>query len=331
MPCIRYEDHNFRPETLTIIDQAIAICEEWKAQGFDLTLRQLYYQFVARDLIPNNQRSYDRLGKIVNDARMAGLLDWDYIVDRTRNLRALAHWNDPTDILEGVAEQYRNDKWANQKVRIEAWIEKDALVGILQSACRPMDVPYFSCRGYTSQSEVWGAAQRLRGYIEEGKDVVILHLGDHDPSGVDMTRDVRERLNLFIATDLFQGNGNLPPMSRREALSIVRKHLIIERVSLNMDQVEQYNPPPNPAKYTDARYAKYVEMYGRHCWELDALSPNVLVDLIQNRIKFYRDDDRWEADLAKEKKDKERLKKVSQRWPDVAKLMAFMDKREKAA
>src|SRR5205085_3197993 len=126
------------------------IIAEYDQQGFDLTLRQLYYQFVSRDLLSNRQSEYDRLGCIVNDARLAGLIDWNAITDRTRNLRSLAHWDEPTDIIRACASQYRIDKWARQPCRVECWIEKDALVGVIAGICEELDIPYFSCRGYNS-------------------------------------------------------------------------------------------------------------------------------------------------------------------------------------
>src|SRR5215467_8357308 len=162
------------------------------------------YQFVSRDPLPNRQSEYKRLGDIINDARLAGLVDWGAIVDRTRNIRALSHWSDPAAIVEAAANRFAVDKWADQPRRVEVWIEKDALVGVFEPVCDELDVPLFSCRGYTSQSEVWGAAQRLERYLMAGQEVVILHFGDHDPSGLDMTRDIRERLRLFLRHDFVQ-------------------------------------------------------------------------------------------------------------------------------
>lgn len=178
MSQIAYIDKNFSDGSLEIIARANVICADYQAQGFDLTLRQLYYQFVSRGLIANRQSEYKRLGDIVNNGRLAGLIDWDYIVDRTRNLQSLAHWQSPQQIIGAVAEQYRHDLWARQPYRVEVWIEKDALVGVIAGACDRNDVPYFSCRGYTSQSELHGAAMRLVGYEKDGQDTVVIHLGD---------------------------------------------------------------------------------------------------------------------------------------------------------
>lgn len=330
MPKICYEYKNFPDVHLEIIVRADRICQQYAAQGYDLTLRQLFYQFVSRDWLPNTKASYDRLGRIINDARYAGLIDWNHIVDRTRNLRSLPHWNSSQDFMEKVAPQYREDKWKDQLVRVEVWIEKDALVGVLEAACEPLDVAYFSCRGYTSASEVWGAANRLRGYIEKGQRAVILHLGDHDPSGVDMTRDIEDRLWKFIASDLANGRGKLK-LTRANAAATTNGMLEIRRIALNMDQVEQYEPPPNFAKPKDARYKKYVERFGRDCWELDALPPDVLVNLIQREVVSLRDDDRWDLAIVQEDFNKSLLKKAAKRWADVAKLMTFMDKKEKAS
>ena len=133
MPKICYVEKNFKATSVALIDHANAIIEEYAAQGFNLTLRQLYYQFVSRDLIPNTQRDYKRLGSVINDARLAGLIDWSAIVDRTRNLRELDHWTSAQDILSDAAGWYQVDRWAHQEVRPEVWIEKDALLGVIES------------------------------------------------------------------------------------------------------------------------------------------------------------------------------------------------------
>src|SRR5580765_5311404 len=179
MPKIRYQDIKFTMPKVTLIQQANSIIGEYTAQGYELTLRQLYYQFVSRGLIANTQAEYKNLGTLISDARLAGLIDWEAIVDRTRNVRTLSHWNNPGDIVGAAADQFHLDRWADQPYRPEVWIEKDALVGIFERVCTDLDVPLFSCRGYTSQSEMWVAAQRLLGYQGCGQKPLILHFGDH--------------------------------------------------------------------------------------------------------------------------------------------------------
>jgi hypothetical protein len=293
LPRITYQPKAFRPATQRIIDTANRICAEYAEQGFDLTLRQLYYQFVARGLLPNKQSEYKRLGDIINDARLAGEMDWDYIVDRTRNLRDLAHWNSPSQIIDAVAAQYRTHRWADQPHRVEVWVEKDALIGVIAKAAEAEDVPYFSCRGYTSQSELWGAAQRMIRYEKAGQKPLIIHLGDHDPSGVDMTRDIAARMALFGAS--------------------VR----VDRIALNMDQVTRYNPPPNPAKLTDSRASGYISRYGSSSWELDALDPATLDRLIRSTIGQYRDQEQWDYDTEAMNAQRATLARVARRWSGV--------------
>lgn len=294
MPKIAYIEKRFTDASRALIDLANAVIAEYQDQGFVLTLRQLYYQLVARGYIPNRQTEYKRLGALLNDARLAGLVDWTAIEDRTRNLRGLPHWENPQSILRAAARGYHLDRWADQPNYIEVWIEKDALVGVIEGVCTQYDVPYFSCRGYTSASEMWLAAQRLRVKGWDGKGTTILHLGDHDPSGIDMTRDIAERLALFGA-----------PVD-------------VVRIALTMDQVAQYDPPPNPAKFTDARYGGYVEQFGEECWELDALEPTVLAALIAEHVEARLDRDLWEAVEAREAADKERLTYVADDWEDIA-------------
>ena len=162
MPKIEYVPKKFSDEHRQVIDRANTILRDYARRGYDLTLRQLYYQFVSRNWLRNTVQSYKRLGGIVSEARRAGLIDWSHIVDRTRNLRAASTWGSPADIVGACARQFDVDLWADQGFRVEAWVEKDALIGVLEVACRRHQIPYFSCRGYTSDSEVWSAAQRMR-------------------------------------------------------------------------------------------------------------------------------------------------------------------------
>lgn len=296
MSKIRYKSKRFRSNSLNIINHANSIIEEYQAQSYDLTLRQLYYQFVARDLIPNLQSEYNKLGSIINDARLAGLIDWRAIVDRTRNIHNNSHWKSPKEIIDTCAEQYRIDRWEHQLMRIEVWIEKDALIGVIEGICINADIAHFSCRGYVSQSEMWSASQRLLRYINAGQKITILHLGDHDPSGIDMTRDIEDRLRMFID-------------GTEDFFDVVD----VKRIALNMDQVRQYNPPPNPAKTTDSRYDSYIRQYSSESWELDALEPSVLVGLIENEVENLRNDDIWDTAVQREEDEKKTIIKIARK------------------
>jgi len=293
MPKICYVEKSFRADSLEVIEQANDIIEIYAAQGFDLTLRQLFYQFVSRGLLPNKDTEYKRLGSIINDARLAGLIDWERITDRTRNLRGNSHWDEPQDIMRSAAYSFAIDKWAEQEYRPEIWVEKDALVGVSEGVCTRLDVNYFSCRGYTSQSEMWAAAQRLESYYDAGQQPLVIHLGDHDPSGIDMTRDISDRLELFASG------------------------ITVERIALNMNQIQQYRPPPNPAKVTDSRATSYIRKFGRSSWELDALEPNVIAQAIERTVLSYRDEDFWERAVRLEQEHRADLEDAARRWKEV--------------
>ena len=294
MPKLVYRTKKISPERLAIIEQANKILDEYAAQGFDLTLRQLYYQFVARDLIPNNIKSYKRLGDIVDDGRMCGLIDWDMIEDRTRNLEKQSAWNSPAGMIESAFQSYHRNRWTNQPCRIELWCEKEALIGIFARVCEEWDVPYFACRGYVSQSEMWRAAMRLDEYRNAGQQPIIIHFGDHDPSGIDMSRDIADRLSTF------------------------RVPIRVDRLALNMDQVDTYKPPPNPAKTTDARFNSYAIKYGDESWELDALNPAALTTLVEDAINEFRDVDKWRETVEQEIDERARLKTLRTKWSSVS-------------
>ena len=269
MPCIEYKPYRPTQASQNLIDIANSILGEYAAQGFELTLRQLYYQFVSRDLISNSEKSYSNLGNVISRAREAGLIDWDHITDRGRKVSRRPHWDDGEDFLKSVANQFCLDLWHDQEVRCEVWVEKDALSQIAEQAARPWDVPVLANKGYISASAAWEAAHD-RFLNHECNHWVIIHLGDHDPSGIDMTRDLQERLRTFCC----------PYNEDQEST-----HVDVNRIALNMDQIEEYGPPPNPAKQTDSRFKDYEAQFGEESWELDALEPNVLVTLIQETIE----------------------------------------------
>ena len=292
MPKIQYKEIRFQQKSLDLIELVNQVVDEYSAQGYELTLRQVYYQLVARGYIPNNERSYKNVGSLINDGRLAGLIDWHSVTDRTRNLRKAGHWENPADVIASARYSYNLDKWKGQPNYVEVWVEKDALVDIVGQACDPLDTPYFSCRGYTSQSEMWSAAQRFIRQDDREKRIII-HLGDHDPSGIDMTRDIQERLEMFGA-DVY-----------------------VKRVALTMNQVTTYNPPPNPAKITDSRCGKYIDQYGEESWELDALEPQMLTKLITNEVTALRDDAIYQAICDREEAEKRELQTVADEYQKV--------------
>ena len=296
MPKICYVEKNFRSDSLALIDKINSVIEEYEAQGYSLTLRQCYYQLVARGIIPNNERSYKNTGNLINDARLAGLIDWHSIEDRTRNLQRLAHWDSPKSIIKSASYQYRKDIWENQDYYVEVWVEKEALANVVRRVANELDVPYFCCRGYVSQSEMWSAAQRFIAKQEAGKDVVLIHLGDHDPSGIDMSRDIEERLVLF-GVDTFMFN--------------------FRRIALNMEQIEEFAPPPNPAKLTDSRCGSYISKYGDESWELDALEPKVIHDLITNNVTEFWDYEEVLKVRARVESEKEVMESVANDWDKI--------------
>jgi len=297
MAKIAYIEKNFRRERSEIIDICNQVIEEYQEQGFTLTLRQLYYQMVSRDYIDNNVQSYKRLGDTVNDARLAGLIDWEAIEDRGRNLESNTHWDNPADILDATVRGFTVDRWQGQKYRPEVWIEKDALTGVIADICEELDVAYFACRGYNSQSEQWRAAMRFKKYIDNGQTPVILHLGDHDSSGLDMTRDNRERLAMFMGG------------------------VDVRRLALNMDQINKYNPPPNPAKETDTRFAGYAELFGDESWELDALQPSVIVELVRSAVVDLRDERVYRQVVKEEAEQRKELIALRDNWSEIVEIL----------
>lgn len=302
MTYIRYEHFNFTSKTQDVIENAEQILQEYKADGYTLTLRQLYYQFVARDLLPNSDASYNRLGEIITRARLAGEISWTSIEDRGRGINAWQIDEDEQSVLSGIEYGLALDFWERQDKYVEVWVEKEALASVIERPASNWRVPYMSCKGYLSASEAWRAGRRFRKARHEGRECTIIHLGDHDPSGIDMTRDVTRRIEQFA-------EGSVD----------------VRRIALNMPQIEQFDPPPNPTKLSDSRAGDYIEKFGYTSWELDALPPREIGRLIENEISSLVDADVWQETQDEEDERRERLGKLERHWSTVGEFIDGLD------
>lgn len=284
-----YVPKEFSADHLTIIGNANKIIESYKADGYRLTLRSLYYKFVGNGIFKeNNAKMYALIQNVINDGRLAGLIDWDAIEDNLRYLQGHPVVTGPHEAIRKARNSLRLDLWADQDWQPEVWCEKDAMIGVVEGICDQLRVNFFACRGYTSQSAMYQAGQRMANYISKGKRPIIFHFGDHDPSGIDMTRDNADRLAMFTG---------------------VRVPFV--RLGLNMAEVERYNPPPNYAKPSDSRYRRYCEEYDtKECWEIDALDPRVISRMIEANVVQLRDENKWLAALAREADDLDKLDRI---------------------
>lgn len=288
----KFVDHKFNSASLKLIETANGILSEYQAQGYRLSLRQLYYQLVARDLIENSIKSYKRIGNLVSDARLAGMIDWGMIEDRGRETVIPTAWKSPAQIVRAAANQFRVDRWRGQPCHVEVMVEKDALSGILEPVCAELHVRFTANKGYSSSSAMYEAGKRIRDAQLRGHDVHLFYLGDHDPSGIDMTRDIRERLGMFSESD----------------------DINVHRLALNYDQVELWQPPENPAKETDSRYKVYAEEFGESSWELDAVEPRTLASLIRDGINELIDDEQWQKIMAVENEMRHELDRFADEY-----------------
>lgn len=293
-----YVPYRFKSKHRALLAHVAAIFDNYAAQGFDLTVRQLHYQLVSRNLVENTLKNYKMLVGLVTNARLGGYLDWGSMVDRTRGARRNSSWDSVHEFLTDIANEFQLDKWADQDDYFEVMMEKDALSGVIGPVCSELDIAVTANKGYSSSSAMYKAAKRLRSYADQGKTVHVLYLGDHDPSGMDMTRDIGERLTLLGGDPVEDGGPS--PMD-----------LDVIRIALNIDQVKKLNPPENFAKDADSRTPKYTEEFGEHCWELDAVEPLALATMIRKRVLKSRDEEKWDAALKKEAELVDHLKKFA--------------------
>lgn len=332
-----------------------SIIREYQRQGYILTLRQLYYQLVSREVIPNRVSEYAKLSNLLKEGRMAGIVDWGAIEDRLRVPKSPAKWESPEEIMDAVTSQYRKDRMKSQTSYLEVWVEKDALSGVLSRVTSVYGVPILVNRGYSSVSAIYDAYNRFSEQIKDGKSVEIIYLGDFDPSGMDMIRDIWQRpMEMLCAqsrrfSDAYSAWAEKEHGGEADAEDFLRDKYYDEKefplayescdgdeyyfepiqawlheifkvtpVALTREQIRAYNPPPNPAKKTDPRSKGFIAEHGGSSWEVDALRPEVLNQLLTSAIEQRVDMDAYEEVIKEEKIDKAKLRKAKDSLADIA-------------
>jgi len=211
-------------------------------------------------------------------------VDWDAIEDRIRVPHLPYYVEDIPDAINDTIRAYRLDRQKGQPNYIEVWCEKDALSNVLKRVTNKYHVRLMVNRGYSSCTAMHDAYQRYANASKyNDQELKLIYLGDHDPSGLDMIRDITEREEEFgISIDVIH-------------------------IALTRQQITRYNPPPNPAKITDPRAGWYISKHGGTSWEVDALEPKVLNKLLTKAIEDLMDMDLYQEQLDQEEVDKEKM------------------------
>ena len=275
-----------REEARLLVSLAGDILDEYHAQGYQMTLRQLYYQMVARNFIENKHSEYMKLCSIMTRARWAGMLPMDCLYDPGREPVVPNTWSSPQAILRASARQYVSDRWRNGSTRVELWAEKDAVASVLRPVARKWQVTYQSARGFMGLGALSLVTKRIADYGVE--NVIVLYCGDHDASGQEIPRVIQDQLSRLGTW----------------------AYISVDVIALTSAQVDEYNPPPQPAKRTDSRVEKYFLEHGHDdVWELDALEPSVLSNVAETAILDYLPDD-WHDLAAEDEAEREKMLRI---------------------
>ncbi|MCK4544723.1 hypothetical protein KAU43_04230 [candidate division WOR-3 bacterium] len=283
-----------------------------------LSNRQLYYRLVGNNLIPNYIEIYKRVCKFLTDLKYGGYIDWDAIEDRGRVPKREPQWDTIQDLIDSAVDSYRLPRWSDQEFYVELYCEKEAMESVLRPIAEKYHVYFGYNKGYTSSSTMYDTAKRVNKQLDNEKTVVLLYLGDHDPSGIDMVRDVEDRIKEFLIAWRYGLDDDDPDYPRWQTQEWIDDHFSVEHIALTTEQVKKYNPPPNSAKVTDPRAKEYIAKHGNVSWELDSLEPEVLMQLTEDAILQYLDVDDYNAWLDKEEDDSKALVEFGELLKDDA-------------
>jgi hypothetical protein len=273
--------------SLDLIEKMSVIAEE--AQP--ITGRGVGYKLFTAGLIPSMATSdMARVYRLLKEARERDLIPWGYIVDETRALEKVATWDNPEEYVECVSRSYRRDFWKLQPVRVEVWSEKGTVRGLLDPVLDRYGVGFRVMHGFSGATTVHDVAED-----DDGRDLIVLYVGDYDPSGLCMSEhDLPNRLEKY--------DGD---------------HVVLKRIALCREHLTGLPSFPASDKKKDPRYRWFVDNYGTRCWELDALDPNTLRDIVREAIETEIEPDTWDRCAKIERAERESLRSVLDSWKGV--------------
>ena len=304
---LKLEDgiYRWKADTYELLAHCRNITEEYMKMKIKITLRQLYYDLVSTNVIPNHDVVYKRISSLLTDARYLGLIDWSAIEDRNRPHRMHMEWENTHDAIQFIISRFRLPRWSDQEYYLELFTEKDALSSIIQPVCDNWHIRFNVNKGYSSASIMYQLGKRIAKKIEEEeKEVILIYIGDHDPSGLDMVRDIDKRIIEFLEEGDFCYDSNM---------------FHIRHIALTMDQVKELNPPPNPAKITDPRAKWYIQKYGKTSWEVEALKPKYLMNLVNIEIQRYVNNKKYDSWIKQEEEEKQDMRNFAKQYKNKGK------------
>lgn len=252
------------------------------------SVRAVFYQASVHGIVGKDEAGYRRVQRDLVVLRQAGRIPFGWIVDGTRWMRKPTSYDGLAEALDETARTYRRALWRRAPAYCEIWLEKDALSGTIFPVTSRYDVPLMVARGYASLSFLHAAAEAIAA---DARPVVILHLGDFDPSGVDAGRKIEQTLREY-APDA---------------------DITFRRLAVNEEQIEAYGLPTRPTKPTDSRARRWGE---RASVELDAMDPNVLRALVQAEIEALLPADELEVLEQAEVSERDLLQAIAQHYAE---------------
>jgi hypothetical protein len=270
--------------SLDLIDAMHAAAE--KAEP--ITGRGIGYKLFTAGLIPSMEKpEMQRVYRLLKEAREVGFIPREWIVDETRGLERVSTWDDPEQYARCVAQSYRRDFWNQQPLRVQVWSEKGTVRGVLRPVLDHFAVGFSVMHGFSSATAVHDAAED-----DDGREVVVLYVGDIDPSGMFMSEvDLPKRLARY--------DGN---------------HIEVRRIALTPIQIGDLPSFPATDKRADKRYKWFVANHGKRCWELDAMDPNDLRDCVDEAIRDLIEPTAWHRCEVVNRAEQESLKTILKGW-----------------
>jgi|GEM_PF-3061083 len=330
-PAPNQEDRQINPFAQRLYEVRMHRKSVWRPQGETQELlskvnellegerrgvRDLYYALKAR----GEHYDYGKIKYVLKKGRLHGLIDPTRVIDQRRGLVSVPSGDksvaqslkDLRLLVQYKVKYYDRDFWEDQPIYLEVWVEKEGLIPFFEGICREYNVTLMPCAGDLSITAIYKASLRFQEQLDKGKRCKVLYFGDFNPSGLHAPVAIQETMEFFGLNQRRKDEEE-----HYFEINMMGAEIKFERVALTIEQIDEFDFPPNPApSKTDKdrtlkeRFMRYVTGGRDLNIELNAMKEferDYFEELIRKSIEENIDLGLQESFLTKVEKEREEL------------------------
>lgn len=245
---------------IALLDAQIYLALE---DDYPQSIRHVYYQMTNPRLLEPVEKSnhgYRHVQERLKKMRLSGVIPYGWIADSTRRGYHVNTYDDAADFIDRVAGLYRADLWSKSDHYVEVWCESRSIAGTIQETCKELAVSLYPAGGFSSLTLLYEAATAINEF-HRGRPVEIIYIGDYDPAGVLIDKNIESTLRKHLDLDI---------------------EMTFHRIAITSAQIAEYDLPTKTRNTNDRRVLELTRTV-----EAEAMPANIMRKLLREKVESF--------------------------------------------